>query len=100
MSIPLSAVNDLLAAARMYTRYKVLDGIVPVPGGEDVMNPISGPRAVNAVRSAGGTAMAVAALEWTPLLYCYFRRWMTAEGAEAIAGECSEVTALHRNNVM
>ena len=71
----------------MYTRFKVLDGLVPLPGGEDVENPAAGPKAIAAVHAAGGIAKSVGALEWTPLLYCYFRRYLTAEGAEAIAGE-------------
>ena len=81
------ASSELLSAVRAYTRFKVLDGIVPLAGGEDVENPLAAARAASAVRAAGGPVQLFASLEWSPLLYCYFRRWMTAAGNEAEVGE-------------
>lgn len=66
----------LIRSIVTYTRYKVLDGIVTVASGDDVA----------ATRLSAPLPDAGAALEWTPVLYCYLRRWLQASGMEAVAG--------------
>lgn len=84
----MSSNKELVNAIKQYTRYKVLDGISPVAVGEDVENPEMLLAAQAVARKPGGIAHAVSAIEWSPILYCYFRRWLTFEGAEAVAGAC------------
>ena len=84
IAAPCSA--EPVSSIRQYTRYKVLDGLQSMPGGEDVDNPDMLLAAQAVSRKPGGVEAAVAAVEWSPVLYCYFRRWLTSEGAEAVAG--------------
>ena len=88
---------DLLRSAKGYARYKVMDGFVSVVAGDDTQcyltPPQSGPTLGDEANMLGGGDQTAhcGSLDWNETLYAYLKRWLQANGREALTAMLEDI---------